>query len=147
MFVRRVVRYGSMRRIYTNLLLITSHNLSLRDVVRFSVPNRFLYAVSSVDQGGVEEKKVDSAVRACSQVTPAVMACELGHLTQNHDVVFSRSPRMNGSQFPSSAGGIRSGFVNTPENRSLLIVFQERCHIPIVLAPSGSNSLASRCAP
>jgi hypothetical protein len=102
------------------------HNFSLRQAVRFCVPNFCLDAASSVDHGRVEEKNADSAARACSQVIPEFIACELGHLTQNQ-VVSSRSPRMNGSQLSSSVAGIRSGFVNTPGNRPLLMASQRTC--------------------
>lgn len=106
---------------YTNRSAMRSHNLSLRQRVRCPVPNLCLNALSSIDQGEVREKNVASFSRASSQVMPEPICCVLGHLTQNHKVVSPRSPRINGSQFSSSVLGIRSGFVSTPVNNSLLI--------------------------
>jgi hypothetical protein len=54
------------------------------------------------------------------------IASELGHLTQNHIVVSSRSPRIYGVQFSSSVAGIRSGLVNTPVKKPSFIVHQEK---------------------
>jgi hypothetical protein len=82
--------------------------------VRFPVPNLCLYSPLSVDQGAVCEKNADSSSRALSQVIPELISLVLGHLTQNHNVVSSCSPRMYGTQFSSSVGGIRSGLVSTP---------------------------------
>jgi len=94
--------------------------------VRCSVPSLLLNPLRSVDQGTFTEKNSDSARRAPSHVMPSSIACVLGHLTQNHDVVSSRSPRMIGSQFSSSFGGIRSGLVNTPADELRFISLQGR---------------------
>ncbi len=115
-----------MRR-YTNRSAMRSHSLSLRQRVRFEVPNLCLNALSRVDQGVTREKNAASFSRASSQVIPEPICCELGHLTQNHNVVSPRSPRIKGSQLSSSVLGIRSGLVSTPVNKPLFIVPQARC--------------------
>jgi len=121
MAIRNRVSFGG-RWEKTDLSAIRSHNFSLRWRVRFPVPNPCLDSLLSVDQGAVREKNADSSSRALSQVTHELIAWVLGHLTQNHDVVSSRSPRMKGSQFSSSVGGMRSGLVRTPEQRPLFFI-------------------------
>ena len=125
-----------------------SHSLSLRQRVRFSVPSLCLDPSSSDAQGTLRENHKDSSRRASSHVIPDFIASESGHLTQNHIVVSSRSPRTYGTQFSSSVAGIRSGLVNTP----VKVIFHCSSinildNIPIVLSPAGSYSRASRCAP
>jgi len=53
---------------------------------------------------------------------PELIVWVLGHLTQNHNVVSSHSPRMNGCQLSSSVGGMQSGLVSTPEQRPLFFI-------------------------
>ena len=123
------------------------YSLSLRQRVRFVVPNLCINATSSVDQGAVLENHVDSCWRASSQVMPDFIASESGHLTQNH-VVSSRSPRIYGNQLSSSVAGIRSGLVNTPvKSHHLLLLKKDIPNVPTVLSPQGLNCRASRCAP
>ena len=108
---------------YTNRSAIRLHSLSLRQRVRFAVPNLCLNLSSSVAQGALRENHEDSSWRAPSQVMPDLIASELGHLTQNHNVASSRSPRIYGTQFSSSVAGILSGLVNTPaQNHRLLFL-------------------------
>ena len=90
--------------------------------MRFPVPNLCLDSLLSVDQGAVCEKNADSSSRALPQLTPELIAWVLGHLTQNHDVVSTSPPRMKGSQFSSSVGGIRYDLVRTPEQRPLFFI-------------------------
>lgn len=116
--------------------------------MRFAVPNLCLNLSSRVAQGTLRENHEDSSRRASSQVMPIFIASELGHLTQNHIVVSSRSPRIYGTQFSSSVTGIRSGLVNTPVKSHRLLFFKKiHDNIPIVLSPAGSCSRARRCAP
>ena len=97
--------------------------------MRFPVPNLSLFSSKSVDQGALFEKNSVSALRASSQVMFELISCVLGHLTQNHSVVSSFSPRIYGSQFSSSVGGMRSGLVSTPIHVPLLsISLQDRPH-------------------
>jgi hypothetical protein len=112
-----------------------SYSLSLRQRVRFAVPNLCLNDPSSVDQGALLENHEDSSWRASSHVMPESIAFESGHLTQNHIVVSSRSPRIKGNQFPSSVAGIRSGLVNTPVKTHHLLPLTEYTpdNIPTVL--------------
>lgn len=90
--------------------------------MRFPVPNLCLNSLQSIDQGAVCEKNADSSSRAISQVMPELIAWVLGHLTQNHNVVSSSSPRMYGTQFSSSVGGMRSGLVSTPVQGPLSLI-------------------------
>jgi hypothetical protein len=127
---------------------MSSHNLSLRQRVRFSVPSFFLIDSSSVDQGALLENHDNSSWRASSHVMPESIAFDSGHLTQNH-VLSSFSPRIKGNQFSSSVAGIRSGLVNTPVKSHHLLPLTEYIpdNIPTVLSPRGSYCRASRCAP
>jgi len=90
---------------YTNHSAVrSSYSLSLRQRVRCALPNLYLDALSSIDQGEVRETNEASFSRASSQVMPGLICCVLGYLTQNHNVVSQRSPRINGSQFYSCLG-------------------------------------------
>ena len=122
-------RYRHLGR-YTNRSAMRSHSLSLRQRVRFAVPNLCLNPSSRVAQGSLRENHNDSSRRACSQLIPDLIASESGHLTQNHIVGSSGFPRIYGSQLSSSVAGIRSGLVNTPvkSHRSLFFKKDTRQH-------------------
>ena len=94
------------------------------------MPNPCLNMLSCIDQGEVRERTrpLFAGFRPPpSQVMPELIGYELGHLTQNHKVVSRRSPRINGSQFPSSVLGILSSFISAPVNDPLFSIPRLRC--------------------
>jgi hypothetical protein len=115
----------------TDRFAIRSDRTELNRSVRFEV-RRYFWYIASNEFHGRAAKKLSSSCRASSQVIPFFSAVPSGCLTQylyNHlqfnvqgDVqnryqLLTRgsiSFRMSPSQLSSSPGGMRSGFVRTP---------------------------------